>query len=68
MKGVSPTVLWNLAPKFDQCLREAGTGTLKPRHHRRILVFCKRDGVARIWRKAFHRSSMSFSCSTFSPE
>jgi hypothetical protein len=30
MKGVSPTVLWNLAPKFDQCLRQAGPGALKP--------------------------------------
>jgi hypothetical protein len=30
MKGVSPTVLWNLAPKFDQCLRQTGPGALKP--------------------------------------
>jgi hypothetical protein len=30
MKGVSPAVLWNLAPKFEQCLRQAGPGALKP--------------------------------------
>jgi hypothetical protein len=30
MKGVSPTVLWNLAPKFDQCLRQTEPVDLKP--------------------------------------
>ena len=30
MKGVSPIMLWNLAPKFDQCLRQAGPAALKP--------------------------------------
>ena len=30
MKGVSPIMLWNLAPKFDQCLRQAGPVALKP--------------------------------------
>jgi len=30
MKGVSPTMLWNLAPKFDQCLRQSGRVTLNP--------------------------------------
>ena len=30
MKGVSPTKLWNLAPKFDQSLRQTGLVALKP--------------------------------------
>jgi hypothetical protein len=33
MKGVSPTMLWNLAPKFDQCLRQSARVTLNPWQH-----------------------------------
>jgi hypothetical protein len=29
-RGFSPVVLWNLAPKFDQCLRQTGPVALKP--------------------------------------
>jgi hypothetical protein len=29
-KGVTAKVLWRLAPKFDQYLRESGTETLDP--------------------------------------
>jgi hypothetical protein len=30
MKGFTPRVLWDLAPKFDQYLRQSGLETLDP--------------------------------------
>jgi hypothetical protein len=30
VKGVSVKLLWDLAPRYDTCLRQSGTGTLKP--------------------------------------
>jgi hypothetical protein len=30
VKGFTANLLWNLAPKFDQCLRQSGTVTLQP--------------------------------------
>lgn len=30
MKGLSENVIWDLAPKFDQCLRQSEIVTLQP--------------------------------------
>ena len=30
VKGFTANLLWNLAPKFDQCLRQSRTAALQP--------------------------------------